>query len=383
MCIKDECFYIISNDGSTVTMLAKYNLYVGQECTGLILSLQCIPYGDEATGIQDSSMGINQGDLRSGVTAFSNINNDYSGSIIEGYVNSYNSYLITQGVMPIEARLISYDELITLGCEKYAYCSDQTPEWVYSTSYWSMSGDSEFPGSILYMDGASYCDSYPPDCSDSYGVRPVIEISVDEIAIIRTESGDLDTVGSEICISDECFYVISSTTDTVTMLAKYNLYVGGSINQSTLVWTAYGEEATGMQAENMRGIVSGENISNGTTKFSSDAQKGTNYSDYNGSIVEGYVNTYKSKLEEKFGVEVKEARLMILDELTKFGCSTSALVCRGSPAWIQSTSYWSGTASKPTNIWGVNSKGYFTDYGYGYNHIGGVRPVITISKSEF
>ena len=48
-------------------------------------------------------------------------------------------------------------------------------------------------------------------------------ISVPGKGIVQIVNGDFDTVGSEVCIGEECFNVISSTTDTVTMLAKYNL----------------------------------------------------------------------------------------------------------------------------------------------------------------
>lgn len=40
-------------------------------------------------------------------------------------------------------------------------------------------------------------------------------------------SGNLETVGSEVAIGHEHFYIISGDEDSVTMLAKYNLYVGG------------------------------------------------------------------------------------------------------------------------------------------------------------
>ena len=52
--------------------------------------------------------------------------------------------------------------------------------------------------------------------------------------IIKVVSGDYDTVGSEICIDTECFYVISSDDTSVTMLSKYNLYVG---NECTSIYS--------------------------------------------------------------------------------------------------------------------------------------------------
>ena len=205
-----------------------------------------------------------------------------------------------------------------------------------------------------------------------------------EIPLTSIVSGDLDTVGSEVCIKKECFYVISSTEDTVTMLAKYNLYVGGSYDGST--WTAYGAEATGKQDSTMLGYVAGQSIRNGTTVFSSDTQKGTNYSDYSGSIVEGYVNNYKTILESDYGVDVVEARLITKDELTsdEIGCSDNDYTCtRSAYPWIYSTSYCSGSAYGTDYVWCVTSFGNFANRSYSYDNFFGVRPVIIISKSNF
>ena len=196
-------------------------------------------------------------------------------------------------------------------------------------------------------------------------------------------SGNIDEVGSEVAIGDEHFYVISSTDSTVTMLSKYNLYVGGVYNRG---WTAYGAEATGKQDSTMLGYVSGQSIKNGTTVFSSDTQKGTNYSDYSGSIVEGYVNNYKTILESEYGVDVVEARLITKDELTseEIGCSATDCTCTESAyPWIYSTSYWSGSAGNTFNAWRVSSDGHFRDDRYNRDSIFGVRPVIIISKSNF
>ena len=209
-----------------------------------------------------------------------------------------------------------------------------------------------------------------------------IEIKKKEL-VAKLVSGEIDEVGSEVCIGEECFYVIYSDETTVTMLAKYNLYVGGEYNSS---WTAYGNEATGKQDSTMLGYVSGQSIRNGTTAFSSPTQKGTNYSDYSGSIVEGYVNNYKTILESDYGVDVVEARLITKDELTseEIGCSATDNTCTGSAyPWIYSTSYWSGSAYPTYYVWIVDSNGLFGNGHYSDDYGYGVRPVIIISKSNF
>ena len=118
--------------------------------------------------------------------------------------------------------------------------------------------------------------------------------------------------------------------------------------------------------------------------FRSTAFSNTN-STYAGSIVEGYVNNYKTILEEDYGVDVVEARLISYDELTDsetFACVMYDY-CSDKYPWIYSTSYWSGSARNTFNVWGVNSNGNFDFILYHYGYSRGVRPVIIISKSLF
>ena len=196
-------------------------------------------------------------------------------------------------------------------------------------------------------------------------------------------NGSLDAIGTIVTIGDQQFYTIGTEGDNVKLLSMYNLYVGGVYNSG---WTAYGAEATGKQDSTMLGYVPGQSIRNGTTAFSSTTQKGTNYSDYSGSIVEGYVNNYKTILESDYGVDVVEARLITKDELTseEIGCRTTDYTCKGSTyPWIYSTSYWSGSADNADDVWFVRSDGYFLGNDFSSDLHFGVRPVIIISKSNF
>ena len=124
----------------------------------------------------------------------------------------------------------------------------------------------------------------------------------------------------------------------------------------------------------------------GITMFSNGSQKGDYFSDYNGSLVELYVNDYKSLLENKFGVEILEARLITKEELTDsntFACSETNNTCSNSPyEWIYGTSYWTSSIFNTDYIWAVTSFKRFESYNYDYDYFG-VRPVIVISKNEF
>ena len=210
------------------------------------------------------------------------------------------------------------------------------------------------------------------------------------VSPVNVVSGDYDTVGSEICIKDECFYVISSTTDTVTMLAKYNLHVGNS-----LTWDGVNDPVitslaspTGIQDSSARGAeINAEEMPInlpwvGMTVFSSDSQKGAKYSDYSGSIVEKYVNSYNSYLITQ-GVTPIEARLITIDELESLGCSGSSHSCSGASSWVYATSYWTGSSTVSGDVFSVVSIGNFGHFNYGRDDSFGVRPVIVISKDYF
>ena len=171
---------------------------------------------------------------------------------------------------------------------------------------------------------------------------------------VKVISGDGTQVGNEVCIGEECFYVISSDTDSVTMLSKMNITLEDNPIQSS---------------------------SAGTKVFSSSTQKGTNYSDYNGSISEGYVNNYNSYLIKQ-GVTPIEARLITKDELTSedIGCSKDDNSCSNAPSWINSTFYWTGSANGTNHVWCIYNDS-ITSFFYGNYAPCGVRPVITIDKS--
>ena len=155
-----------------------------------------------------------------------------------------------------------------------------------------------------------------------------------------TANGSLDELGTIVTIGTEQFYTIGTEGDNVKLLSMYNLYVGnkctGDTNDSC---TPYGEEATGMQDERMAGysLEPGLTEKHGTVEFSNASQKGMKNSDYRGSLVEIYVNNYKTLLEKKYGLDVIEARLIMLEELTseEIGCDEEAWNCsKNAPYWI-------------------------------------------------
>ena len=203
-----------------------------------------------------------------------------------------------------------------------------------------------------------------------------------ELKLINVVSGTGTQTSDEVCIGEECFYVMYSDDTTVTMLAKYNLYVGGEYNSS---WTAYGEEATGKQDLNMIGYSSKGKPYKGTTKFSNTNYWSSTVSSYpsyvynENSLLYSYVENYKTYLST-LGVTPIEARLITYEELTDLRCSGTK--CTSAPSWVYATTYWSGSARSSRYVWSVDSDGRcsFNDF-YSNSNDFGCRPVITISRS--
>ena len=199
--------------------------------------------------------------------------------------------------------------------------------------------------------------------------------------------GSLDSIGTVVTIGSEEFYIIGTEGNNVKLLSMYNLHVGNSVDASWNVLPL--ENPTGMQDSSAKGFEWIGEVQNlpffGTTVFSSDQQHGEKYSDYSGSIVEGYVNNYKNLLESKYGIEIEEARLITKEELISddIGCSVENSSCEDAPRFIYSTTYWTGTSETNLDIWNVHTHAYFGSSSYNYADIFGVRPVIVISKSLF
>ena len=186
--IGTEQFYTIGTDGDNVKLFSMYNLYVG----GDYISKVWYPY-ENPTGKQSSTMlgWIASNTPCAGTTAFSNGGtkpNDYSGSIVEGYVKKYKSILETEYGLPIiEARLITKEELTnpdTFACEFVSggssnNCTNSQYEWIYATTYWTSTAD-EAIDKIDYVYGVQKNGNFKKfnaATPSGLGVRPVIIIS--------------------------------------------------------------------------------------------------------------------------------------------------------------------------------------------------------------
>ena len=202
---KSEDFYVISDNGSTVTALAKYNLYVGDivqyDSNGEnIESRTTLTNSEPGYGLQSSSAMLDIQNMRmTGVMAFSSTNywveND---NLKSNYGNSYPAWVFdsnsnlwqpiqnyqtysrnTLGKTSVTATLMSQEQAVSLGCDADEYTCENAPSWVKSTTYWL--GSAGYRGNVwrVGFGGNVYDDDYGND--GNVGVRPVITIAKSDL----------------------------------------------------------------------------------------------------------------------------------------------------------------------------------------------------------
>jgi hypothetical protein len=220
-----------------------------------------------------------------------------------------------------------------------------------------------------------------------------------EEKIYQIISGDIKTVGSEVAIGTEHFYVIGNdeSTGKVNLLAKWNL--GINAGQCTSSYCGTLEDATGMQDERAKGWVSSGTYY-GTLAFSStnywyDSSSSSYKSEYalqtgqtyryvydSNSYLYSYVESYVSKLNSNYSAGAT-GRLMSYEEVKSITGVDDYDYIDSTYSWIYNTSFWLGSAYDNSDVWRVGSNGFFFGNSYSYDDSYGVRPVISISESLF
>ena len=190
--IGTEQFYTIGTDGDNVKLLTMYNLMVGNEANSSEYVIPIATPLSNPTGLQSSdaigSKLDSDGNLAYpwfGTVAFATEDkhgtnySDYSGSLIETYVNDYEVAIEAMGVNVESARLITKDELVnTFGCNESKYtCMDSAYPWIYATTYWS--GSAYNNNSVWDVLSNGSFGNYGYSIDYGAGVRPVIVISKD------------------------------------------------------------------------------------------------------------------------------------------------------------------------------------------------------------
>ena len=220
---KSEDFYVVKDNGTTVTALAKYNLLVGNivvwnDDFSDISSITPISSSEEGYGLQNSiaanyefdSEGMPLSHTIKGTIAFAEQTNetygywsdsnynllpkygtDYpanvfdSNSLLYEPLQNYKNYLKnTLSKSSVTTNLMTYENLTNLGCdgtvENNVYTCKSAPEWVYRTNYWTASASSGKYIWYVQGDGVFFDLGIFYDC-DFLGLRPVITIKKSEL----------------------------------------------------------------------------------------------------------------------------------------------------------------------------------------------------------
>ena len=179
--------------------------------------------------------------------------------------------------------------------------------------------------------------------------------------LAEQEKKDKWKIGREICFEEECFNIISSDSDTVTMLAK---------------------EKIDISLENPKQNANAEDISFSTNRywvvpgsgFNLKPEYGTDYPAYiydENSNLYQYVKAYENKLKN-MGVNSISAQLISIEQKNQISPSGS---------WFDKDYVWfTGSFQSALNIYRCG--GGKCIYQNNANVTAGIRPIITVDKLE-
>ena len=172
---KSEDFYVIKDNGTTVDALAKQN--VNTETNRQDKNANDLAFA-EMTNENYGYWTDSEGNLLSKYGTKCPANVFDSNSLLYAPLENYKTYLKnTLGKTSVDARLITYEELIGLGCNKSEKTCKSAPAWVYSKGYWTTSADYDSLVWCVSLDGYFVSDVF----DGLYGLRPVITISKSDI----------------------------------------------------------------------------------------------------------------------------------------------------------------------------------------------------------
>ena len=200
-------------------------------------------------------------------------------------------------------------------------------------------------------------------------------VQTDDKATSGSQGGNEKTyaVGDEFCLENECFYVIKDNGTTVDALAKQNV-----------------NTETNRQDKNANDLAFAENLnenygywtdSEGNLLSKYGTKCPANVFDSN-SLLYAPLENYKTYLKNTLGKTSIDARLITYEELTSLGCDSNKYSCKSAPSWVYSTGYWTASADDNDSVLHVNSDGFFANDFLDNSVYYGLRPVITISKSD-
>ena len=200
-------------------------------------------------------------------------------------------------------------------------------------------------------------------------------VQTDEKVTSAGQGGNEKTyaVGDEFCLENECFNVIKDNGTTVDALAKQNVNTESNRQDKYANTLAFAEKTNGSYGywTDSKGNL----LSKYGTKYP------VNVFDNNSLLYEPLQN-YKNYLKNTLGKTSVDARLITYEELTGLGCVSDAKGCKSTPSWVYNTYYWTASAYNNSNVWFLDSVGNFGGSLFYSSYRSGLRPVITISKSD-
>ncbi len=244
--------------------------------------------------------------------------------------------------------------------------------------------------------------NYIQDLGQTITGSDVIIGKSDAVEIV---GGDIDLPGSIIKIGDEEFYIISSDDTKIAALAMYNLDIDVNDTSSTntevqeknpshaignnnfKMTQLAGGPASGNESLTYKGTGKQDSFLSGGTNYGTLAFSTTNYwscTSYpcnvytSNSKLYKHVEWYKNYLES-LGAKIYNARLITQDEYVALGCQANGS-CSNAPDWIDSTSYWTGTAYSLSTLFAISYTGDSIPDNFDRNNLFGIRPVIEILK---
>lgn len=359
-------FNVISDNGDTVTMLAKYSLNADYR------------QSDNEKNVQFSNS--NGWEYTPGPKEIDFQN--YEGSA-KTYVNKYVSYLQNKtDDSSITGTLITMNQLKSLDCvinddytyTEYLYCyySDYKSWLLNGTAWWTRSAYATSDYAVWEVEESGLLFG-APHYGYNASIRPVITISKSTLRSVEINGVEEEkivqyAVGDEITIANEKFNVISDNGNTVTMFSKYG--IDDTYRQSA--------SATNGRFSNTYGWP----FRPGPLEIDFQTYDGT---------AKTKVNEYVNYLQTETGDTTLTGTLMTMTELKPLGCTISDdysyiadLTCANSEHadWLlNGQTWWTRSAFYQGNmIWLVKDTGLIS-MGNGSSNAATIRPVITISKS--
>lgn len=199
-------------------------------------------------------------------------------------------------------------------------------------------------------------------------------VQTDDKVTSGSQGGNEKTyaVGDEFCLENECFNVIKDNGTTVDALAKQNVNTESNrqdSNANTLAFAEYKNNGDVYWTDS-----SGNLLSKYGTSYPANVYD-------NNSLLYEPVQNYKTYLINSLRKTSVDARLITYEELISLGCSENDLTCESAPVWVYNTDYWTASADNNSEVWYVED-GSFAGYPIEDSGYNGLRPVITISKSD-